>query len=106
MQFGRVVGSAVCTRKYTGLEGVKLLVVQPVNKHLVPQGSLMVAVDVVQAGPGDVCVMARSREAAMALPEITFVPVDLATIGIVDDLQSLSEAQIDTRLEVGWNHFT
>ena len=54
MMFGEVKGTAVCTLKYAGLEGVKLLVIQPLNKRLEPDGSLQVAADVVQAGIGDI----------------------------------------------------
>jgi ethanolamine utilization protein EutN len=86
MKLGKVRGSAICTVKYNGLEGCKLLVVEPVNRHLEADGPLQIAVDVVQAGPGDLCVMARSREAALSLPGIKFVPVDLSIIGIVDEL--------------------
>ena len=67
MLFGRVRGTAICTIKYPGTEGVKLLVVQPLNKKLEPIGILQVAADVVHAGPGDLCVMVRSREAALAM---------------------------------------
>jgi ethanolamine utilization protein EutN len=35
---------------------------------------------------GDLCVMVRSREAALAMPVVKFVPVDLALVGIVDQL--------------------
>ena len=73
MQFGRVHGTAVCTMKAEGLQGLKLLIVQPLDKQLRPTGALQVAVDVVQAGPGDLCVMARSREAALAMPDGTRV---------------------------------
>ena len=69
MLFGRVKGTAICTIKYQGTEGLKLLVVQPLNKKLEPIGILQVAADVVQAGPGDLCVMVRSREAALAMPD-------------------------------------
>lgn len=106
MQFGRVHGTAICTMKYEGLEGLKLLIVQPLDEQLRPKGSLQVAVDVVQAGPGDLCVMARSREAALAMPEITFVPVDLALIGIVDDMQVLPDGEVDVTLKAGRNVYT
>jgi ethanolamine utilization protein EutN len=76
----------VCTLKYAGLEGVKLLTVQPLNKKLEPVGSIQVAADVVDAGPGDLVVMVRSREASLALQE-KFVPVDLACVGVVDELE-------------------
>jgi ethanolamine utilization protein EutN len=106
MQFGRVHGTAVCTIKAEGMEGLKLLIVQPLDKALRPEGALQVAVDVVQAGPGDLCVMARSREAALAMPEITFVPVDLALIGIVDDLQVRPDGEFDFTLKEGRNAYT
>jgi ethanolamine utilization protein EutN len=106
MLFGKVKGTAVCTQKYSGMEGIKLLVVQPMDKHLQPQGGLQVAADVVQAGPGDLCVMVRSREAALAMPEIKFVPVDLALIGIVDELHVRPDGEFDVKLKKGWNQYS
>ena len=106
MLFGRVRGTAVCTLKYPGTEGLKLLIVQPLNKKLEPVGALQVAADVVQAGIGDLCVMVRSREAALAMPDVKFVPIDLALVGIVDELVVADEAQFDFTMQPGWNQFT
>ena len=87
MLLGRVVGNAVCTIKYGDLTGVKLLTVQPLNKNLKPVGRVQVAADVVDAGRGDLVVMVRAREASLALPGVKFVPVDLACVGVVDELE-------------------
>lgn len=106
MLFGRVRGTAICTIKYPGTEGLKLLVVQPLNKKLEPVGGLQVAADVVMAGPGDLCVMVRSREAALAMPVEKFVPIDLALIGIVDELNVRPDGEFDYTLKPGHNHFT
>ena len=106
MLFGLVKGTAICTQKYPGTEGLKLLVVQPVDKHLQPLGDLQVAADVVQAGPGDLCVMVRSREASLALPEIKFVPVDLTLVGIVDELNVRPDGEFSYTLKKGLNQFT
>ena len=106
MLFGRVKGTAVCTMKYPGTEGLKLLVVQPLNKNLEPVGPLQVAADVVDAGPGDLCVMVRSREAALALPDVKFVPIDLALVGIVDELIVRPDSTLDITLKRGQNRFT
>jgi ethanolamine utilization protein EutN len=106
MLFGLVKGTAICTQKYPGTEGLKLLIVQPVDRHLKPIGDLQVAADVVQAGPGDLCVMVRSREAAIALPEIKFVPVDLTLIGIVDELNVHPDGEFSYTLKKGLNQFT
>ncbi len=106
MLFGRVRGNAVCTIKYPGTEGLKLLVVQPLNKRLEPTGPLQVAADVVQAGPGDLCVMVRAREASLALPDVKFVPVDLALVGIVDELEVRPDGEFDLVMRRGWNPYT
>ncbi len=106
MLFGRVRGTAVCTMKYPDLEGVKLLVVQPLDKHLQPVGGLQVAADVVQAGAGDLCVMVRSREAALAMTDVKFVPIDLALVGIVDEMEVRPDGEIDVTLKPGWTQYT
>ncbi|MBG0788390.1 MAG: EutN/CcmL family microcompartment protein [Anaerolineaceae bacterium] len=106
MLFGRVHGTAVCTIKYPGTEGVKLLVVQPLDKHLKPIGGLQVAADVVQAGIGDLCVMVRSREAALSMRDVKFVPVDLSLVGIVDELEVKSDADFVFNLPSGETKFT
>ncbi len=106
MLFGRVHGNAVCTIKYPGTEGLKFLVVQPLNKKMEPIGVLQVAADVVQAGPGDLCVMVRAREAALAMPNEKFVPIDLALVGIVDELEVKPDGAFDYTLRAGQNRFT
>jgi ethanolamine utilization protein EutN len=102
--FGRVHGRAISTIKVDHIEGVPLLVVQPLNKKLEPVGGFEVAADVVEAGPGDLCVMVQSREAAMAMREEWFVPIDLAIVGIVDELDV--RQGIDINLKTGLNRFT
>jgi len=80
---GKVIGTVVATRKYEGIEGLRLLVVQPLSHDRKPRGTAVVAVDIVNAGPGEVVFLVASREASQAL-ENTFVPVDATVIGIVD----------------------
>ncbi len=90
MQLGRVIGTVVATVKYEGLEGIKLLIVQPLDRHQEPEGRPVVAADAVHmAGPGELIYFVGSREAAQALPE-TFVPVDHAIVGIADAVEELS----------------
>ncbi len=106
MLLGRVMGTAICTIKYPGTEGLKLLIVQPLNRKLEPIGSLQVAADVVDAGPGELCLMVRSREAALAMPDIKFVPIDLALVGVVDDLDIHPDDEFNPELINGWNRFS
>jgi len=86
MKLARVLGTVVATQKYRDLEGIKLLVVQPLDEDLQPDGLTEVAADATaQSAPGELVFMVASREGAQALPE-TFVPVDLAITGIVDQV--------------------
>lgn len=86
MYLGKVIGTVVAQRKVDGLEGSKLLLVQPLDENRQAAGDKEVAVDTVRAGPGDFVFLVGSREAALAL-ETAFVPVDAAIVGIIDDLQ-------------------
>jgi ethanolamine utilization protein EutN len=87
MYLGRVIGTVVATQKYEGLEGKKLLMIQPLSHKLEPTGDPHVAVDTVRAGRGDLVYLVGSREAALAL-DPWFVPVDAAIVGIVDDIDA------------------
>ena len=85
MNLGRVIGTVVCTRTIDGIDGIKLMAVVPINHRCEQTGTPFVAVDTVMSGPGDTIYYVSSREASMALDE-TFVPVDAAIIGIVDEI--------------------
>jgi len=85
MYLGQVIGTVVATCKVEGILGLRLLVVQPLAHDRTPRGNVQVAVDTVNAGPGEVVFLVGSREASQAL-EDTFVPVDAAIIGIVDHI--------------------
>ncbi len=90
MQLGRVIGTVVASVKAPGLGGVKLLIVQPLDRHRQPKGEPVVAADAVHmAGPGELVYVVASREAALALPE-PFVPVDHAIVGIVDAVEEVA----------------
>ena len=89
MQFARVIGTVVASTRVPGLTGVKLLIIQPLDRDLRPKGSQVVAADAVHmAGPGELVYFVAAREAAQALAD-TFVPVDHAIVGIVDAVTEL-----------------
>jgi len=84
-----VIGTVVATVTAQGLDGVKFLIVQPLDRRQRPTGEPVVAADAVHmAGPGEVVYIVAAREASQALPE-TFVPVDHAIVGIVDAVEEL-----------------
>ena len=84
MHLARVTGTVVASTITPGLEGTRLLILQPLDRELKPKGEAVVAADAVaMAGLDEVVFFVASREAAVAMPE-TFVPVDHAVVGIVD----------------------
>lgn len=83
---GKVIGTVVPCVSYEGLEAVKFLIIQPLDKNRQPAGKPLVAADATaMAGPGELIYYEGGREAALAL-ETTFVPVDHSVIGIVDGI--------------------
>ena len=86
MHLGRVIGTVVATERTPNLDGVRFLIVQPLTRDLEERGRPVVAADgVAMAGPGELIYYVGSREAAQAMPE-TFVPIDHAIVGIVDQV--------------------
>jgi microcompartment protein CcmK/EutM len=89
VQLARVIGTVVATVKADGMDGVKFLIIQPLDRHQEPNGDPVVAADAVHmAGPGELVYFVSAREAAVAMPN-TFVPVDQAIVGIVDEVADL-----------------
>ena len=87
MKLGRVIGTVVCDKKHESLEGVKLLLLQPVDEGGTPEGQPLVACDTYQAGPGDFVLFEGGREAAIVLKN-WYNPADAAVMGIVDSADS------------------
>jgi microcompartment protein CcmK/EutM len=83
VQLARVVGEIVSSVKDPNLNGVPLLVLQPIDTAGKPAGRTLVALDSVGAGIGEHVFFVRGREAAFPfLPAEP--PADATVIGIVD----------------------
>jgi len=89
MLLGKVIGTVTPALVYDGLEGVPLLLIQPLDKKLKKNGEPLVAADTTRmAGSGELIYYEGGREAALALQK-WFVPVDHSIIGIVDGINFL-----------------
>jgi len=85
MRLARVIGRVVCTAKNETLQGLKLLLIQPLTPEGKPAGTPLVAVDSVGAGAGELVCWCRGREASFPfLPRE--VPTDCTIVGIVDEV--------------------
>jgi microcompartment protein CcmK/EutM len=83
MMLARVVGRVWATAKDQALDGKKMLVIQPLDPHLRPQGKRLIALDAVGAGAGETVYWCRGKEASFPwLP--AEVPTECTIVGIVD----------------------
>ena len=83
MQLGKVVGTVVLSMKDDTLNGVKLLLVQPISSAREAVGRVIVAADSVGAGAGEEVFFVRGKEASFPFYPID-VPADAGIVGIVD----------------------
>ena len=83
MQIGRVVGDVVASRKDPALDGIPLLIVQPLSADGQPVGRPLVAVDSVGAGVGQDVFFVRGKEASFPFHPAE-PPADAGIVGILD----------------------
>jgi len=82
MMLAKVLGNVVATVKAPALDGVKLLLIQPITREGKARGRPLVALDAIGAGFHETVYWCRGREAALAFPGE--VPCDASVVGIVD----------------------
>ena len=85
MQVARVIGTVVCAHKDVRLEGMTLLLLQPLAKDRTPIGRTLVATDAAGAGVGEDVFFVRGAEASFPFAPRT-VPTDASIVGIVDSV--------------------
>ena len=91
MYLGRVTGRVVSTIRYQGLEGIKLMIVQPLDLDNKPEGDAFLAIDTVQAGSGDRVLVMREGGSARIIFQDDEIPIQAVITAIVDDVRFLDE---------------
>lgn len=86
MIIGRIIGNVVATRKDPRLEGMKLLLVRPINLRGEDESGYLVAVDTVGAGYREQVLVVSGSSARMA-DGMKDKPIDAAVIGIIDTIE-------------------
>lgn len=85
MKFGKIIGRVVSTQKVESFEGLKLVLVQPLNEKLKNVGTALVAVDTLSADIGQIIYYETSKEASRVI-EREMNPCDAAIMGIIDEI--------------------
>ena len=83
MQLARVIGTLVATRKDEKMEGLKFLIVRPITVDGGDLGHVVVAVDAVGAGVGEVVMIATGSSARQTVMTDRR-PCDAVIMAIVD----------------------
>lgn len=83
MQLARVVGTVVSTRKEESIQGLKLLVVRPLDEEGRETGNAIVSADAVGAGEDEVVLIAAGSSARQTAVTDKR-PVDSVILAIVD----------------------
>lgn len=86
MLIGRVVGEVVATQKAPSHEGMKILIVQPLNLDGSERGQAVVAMDAVDAGVGERVLLSTEGFSAMTAVGRPNSPIDSAVIGVIDSV--------------------
>ena len=83
MFLGKVVGTVWSTKKSPDLEGVKFLIVHPIELAKEPTRSVVVVADRLGAGVGEVVMCAFGKAARTAVGD-QVMAIEAAVVGIVD----------------------
>ena len=95
MQICKVVGTVVSTNKAKQLSGLKLLLVRPINLDgFEEEGPLLVSIDTVGAGTGEI-VMVVSGSSSRQTQMTENKPVDNAIVAIIDHIDHLGKRIFD-----------
>lgn len=89
MDLARVIGTVTATHRAegAGMDGVTLLLIQPVDAEMVPQGPPLVATDATgRRGVGETVFFVASGDAVFAGPDGRDIASDAAVLGIVDSV--------------------
>lgn len=88
----RVVGNVVSTVKHPVYEGKTVLVVQPVELDThTPKGTEFLSVDSVQAGVGDLVLVAREGNASRQILGDDNDPFHSVVLGVVDQVDAYGD---------------
>lgn len=89
MYVGKVIGTVVSTIKISHLHGHKLLIVDQLDLEGQETGYYDIAVDVVQAGPGDTVLVLDEGNGARQVLGLDPGAVRAVVVGVVDQVALL-----------------
>jgi ethanolamine utilization protein EutN len=84
MKIGKVMNNIWATRKEDSLIGIKLMVIQLLDRTSHADGDIIVAGDLVGAGIGETVLVTQGSSARL-MTGVTNSPIDAMIVGIIDE---------------------
>jgi ethanolamine utilization protein EutN len=84
MKLCKVTGNVVATVKHEAYRGHKLMIVQPIDEAGGDAGTTFLAVDLVQAGPGDTVLVMQEGNGVRQILKADKLPIRSVIVGVVD----------------------
>lgn len=86
MIIGTIIGNVWATRKSDGLNGWKLMIVEPMSIKNNSSQKPIVAADTIGAGIGETVLLVSGSSARVNISSDGKAPIDYAIVGIVDTI--------------------
>ncbi len=86
MNLAKVIGTIWATKKDQNMEGLKMQLIQPITTENKNTGEILIAVDTVGAGSGEIVYYVTAYEAVIPLQNQPAL-VDASIVGIVDRIE-------------------
>lgn len=84
MMIAKVLGPVIATIKHESLKARTIYVIQPLDDAQKPKGTTLLALDSVQARPGDVVLVTREGGSCRQILKDDLAPVNSLITGIID----------------------
>lgn len=86
LQLAKVIGNIVSTVKHESHDSYKLMLIQPLTHNLEKKGNVVIAIDTVQAGEGDLVLLLSEGTGARQVLNDSTAPIRAVIVGIVDSI--------------------
>ena len=93
MRICRVIGTVVATAHHPDYDGRKVLLVRPEGAAGEPTGAAFVAVDTVQAGPGERVLVLTEGNGVRQILGADVGPIRSLVVGIVDQIDAPEDSK-------------
>ena len=94
MRLGRVIGNVVSVIKHEKLDGIKLVIVEPIDVQGKPKGSAHILADYLNAADGNIVFWIEDGATICKWVKTRSIPLRGCVIGIVDKIDTQKTGKV------------